>query len=328
MYLYERALTQTHEFAADAGVLRQAPAAQRAYARLLSKHTLSSRNVLLVNRFFYPSLILNRIHMIYATQKTPWYRYVLIVPVFASLFLMFSCQPDEEEVTREAVAQSYDEVRSDLANIDQEIQTLVEHYYPTHQQLMEAVDKYREQNQGPVGEMILLKDKASPAVLSNLEKLIIRREELRERQMHLPDADGVYTVVENQPEPKGGIGTFYKHIGNNIRYPQEARQAGIEGKVFVQVVVDEYGQLTQAKVLKGIGGGCDEEAIRVVQEAPEWIPGTTNGQTVNVKMVIPIRFELDQIDAPESLHGNSESNGLSAAEEKSKIDEMVVVGYQ
>ena len=327
VYLYERALIQTHEYAADAGVLRQAPVAQRAYARLLSKHTLSSRNVLLVNRFFYPSFILNRINMIYETQKTPWYRYVLIVPVFASLFLTFACQPDEEEVTREAVAQSYEEVKSEIVKVDEEIQAIVNQYYPTQQQFIEAVDKYREQNQGQIDEMKILKGKLSSTEFTTLESLIARRDELRKKQAHLPDADGIYTVVENQPEPKNGISTFYKHIGDNIRYPKAARQAGIEGKVFVQFVVDKYGQLTAPKVLKGIGGGCDEEAVRVLQEAPEWIPGTTGGQAVNVRIVIPINFKLDRVDAPESLGKNSESDGLSATEEKSKIDEMVVVGY-
>ena len=328
VYLYERALTQTHEYAADAGVLRQAPAAQRAYARLLSKHTLSSRNVLLVNRFFYPSLILNRIHMIYSTQKTPWYRYVLIVPVFASLFFTFACQPDEEEVTREAVAQSYEEVKSDIEKVDQEIQAIINQYYPTQQQFMEAVDKYREQNQGQIDEMKILKGKLSSAEFTTLKSLIARRDELRGKQAHLPDADGIYTVVENQPEPKGGIGAFYKHIGNNIRYPKEARQAGVEGKVFVQFVVDKYGEITQTKILKGIGEGCDEEALRVLQESPEWIPGTTNGQAVNVRLVIPINFKLDRVNAPTSFDENSESDGLSATEEKTKIEEMVVVGYQ
>ena len=328
VYLYERALTQTHEYAADAGVLRQAPAAQRAYARLLSKHTLSSRNVLLVNRFFYPSLILNRIHMIYETQKTPWYRYVLIVPVFASLFFTFACQPDEEEVTREAVAQSYEEVKSDIEKVDQEIQVIINRYYPTQQQFTEAVDRYREQNQGQIDEMKILEGQLSAAEFTELEKLIARREELREKQVHLPDADGVFTVVENQPEPRGGLSTFYKHIGNNMRYPREARQAGIEGKVFVQFVVDEYGQITQTKVLRGIGGGCDEEAVRVLQEAPEWIPGTTDGQAVDVRMVIPITFKLDRVDAPASLRDDSKNSELSATKKEGEMDEMVIVGYQ
>ena len=74
--------------------------------------------------------------------------------------------------------------------------------------------------------------------------------------------------------------------------------------------------------------GCDEEALRVLQESPEWIPGNTNGQAVNVRLVIPINFKLDRVNAPASFDENSESDGLSATEEKTKIEEMVVVGYQ
>ncbi len=121
---------------------------------------------------------------------------------------------------------------------------------------------------------------------------------------------------------------FYRHIGDNIRYPSEARQAGIEGKVFVQFVVDEYGEITQTEILKGIGEACDQEALRVLQESPEWLPGTTDGQAVNVRMVLPITFKLDRIDAPASFQEDSQNNELSETEEKAKIDEMVIVGYQ
>jgi TonB family protein len=328
VYLYDRALVQIHEYEADAAVLVQASVGQRAYARLLSKRFLSSRNVLPVNRFYYSSLILNRIHMIYSTKRTPWYRYVLIVPVFMSLFFTFSCQPNEEEVTREAVAQSYEDIQNDLAKVDQEIQAIVSRHYPTQKQFEKELNRYLEEGQGPPDEVMLLKEKASSNELTRVKKLIGLREELREKLAYLPDTDGVYTVVENRPEPKGGMRAFYQHIGDNMRYPTEARQAGVEGKVFVQFVVDEYGEITQTKILKGIGEACDQEALRVLQEAPEWHPGTTNGQAVNVQMVLPITFKLDKIDAPASLKKDSPNGELSAAEEKAKIDEMVIVGYQ
>ncbi len=333
VYLYERALIQTHEFAADAGVLRQVPAAQRSYARLLSKHTLSSRNVLLVNRFFYPSLILNRIHMIYAnSQKTPWYRYVLIVPVFASLFFAFACQPDEEEVTREAVAQSYGDVIAQLETVDNQIRDLQARTFGDYPTALNNRMQSLEKQGIPINEETLTiglwEEEASSSTAQLANSLIARQKELREQLQSLPDADGVYTVVENRPEPKGGMSAYYKQIGDNIRYPQAARRAGTEGKVFVQFVVDEYGQLTDSKVLKGIGGGCDEEALRVIQEAPEWVPGNTNGQAVNVRMVLPIMFKLDRLDAPASLRENTEDDRESVAKKKSEMEEMVVVGYQ
>ncbi len=197
VYLYDRALIQTHEYEADAQVLVQASVGQRDYARLLSKRVLSSRNVLPVNCFFYPSLILNRIHMIYSIKKTPWYRYVLIVPVFMSLFFTFSCQPSEEEIISEAVAQSYEEIQNDLAKVDQEIQAIVSRHYPTQKQFEKELNKYLEKGQGPPDEMMLLEEKASSNELTRVEKLVGLREELREKLAYLPDADGVYTVVEN-----------------------------------------------------------------------------------------------------------------------------------
>ena len=336
VYLYDRALTQTHEYAADAGVLKQTSVNQKAYARLLSKHMLTSRNVVPVNHFFYPSQILTRIHMIYAsTKKTPWYRYVMIVPVFASLFFTFSCQPDEEEVTRQVVAQSYDEVTQAIETIDGHIQRIQEKYYPTQQAFMEALDNYRAEHAGPPpSEVDIIESKASSSDLKQLKRLIEQRDGLREKLAHLPDADGVYTVVENKPEPANGIKEFYQFIGNNMKYPAQARRMGIEGKVFVQFVVNKYGGFTDVKVIKGIGAGCDKEAVRVVKEAPEWKPGTTaDGKPVNVRMVLPVTFKLGNGTSGTTSRGEEGTEGaieekLSAESERSQIDEMVIVGYQ
>ena len=327
VYLYGRALTQTHEYAADAGVLRHSSVSHHAYARLLSRHMLTSRNVLPVNHFFYPSQILTRIHMIYAsTKKTPWYRYVLIVPVFTSLFFTFSCQPDEEEMAQQAVAQSYEEVTQAIETVDRKIQAVREKYYPTQQTLTKAVDRYRAEHAGsPPSEVAILEDKASSSELEQLKRLVEQRDALREQLAHLPDADGVYTVVENRPEPTNGMAEFYEFVGQNIKYPQQAKQAGVEGKVFVQFVVNPYGELTDVETLKGIGMGCDEEAMRMVTEAPEWQPGTdADGQPVSVRMVLPITFELDYGDGKVSQNN---APGLSATEKKSQISEVVVVGY-
>ena len=333
VYLYDRALTQTHEYAADAGVLRQPSVDHRAYARLLSKHMLVSRNILPVNRFFYPSQILTRIQMIYAhTQKTPWYRYVMIVPVFASLFLTFSCQPDEEEITQQAVAQSYEEVTQAIEVINGQIQSLQEKYYPTQQAFKRAVDAYRTKHaRSSPNEVDLLKPKASSSDLQKLERLVEQRDQLREQLAQLPDADGVYTVVANQPEPADGMREFYQFIGENIKYPAQARRMGIEGKVFVQFVVNKYGVLTDIKTLKGIGAGCDEEARRVVAEAPEWQPGTTaDGKPVSVRMVLPVTFELDGNDESTTLQHEDSRSGSETllTDRENHVSEIIVVGYQ
>ena len=104
--------------------------------------------------------------------------------------------------------------------------------------------------------------------------------------------DEIFLVVENKPEPHGGIGKFYEYIGKNMKYPKQARKLGVEGTVIIEMVVDKDGSLTDFKVLKGIGAGCDEEALRVLKSAPKWKPGKQRGRAVKVKMTVPMRFKL------------------------------------
>ncbi|PIB36692.1 hypothetical protein BFP72_15415 [Reichenbachiella sp. 5M10] len=100
-------------------------------------------------------------------------------------------------------------------------------------------------------------------------------------------------VVEEMPEPVGGMANFYNYIGKEMKYPRLARSRDIEGRVFVQFVVDRDGSITDIHVIKGIGGGCDEEAARVLASAPRWSPGRQRGQAVKVRMVVPIVFRLN-----------------------------------
>jgi len=105
-------------------------------------------------------------------------------------------------------------------------------------------------------------------------------------------ADEIFTIVEDQPEPKGGMGAFYKYVSKNLKYPNQARRMGIEGKVFVQFVVDKDGAITSVQAVKGIGAGCDEEAVRVIRSSPKWKPGKQRGRPVKVRMILPITFKL------------------------------------
>jgi periplasmic protein TonB len=98
--------------------------------------------------------------------------------------------------------------------------------------------------------------------------------------------------AEDQPKFGKGMEDFYKYVSKNIEYPKQARRVGVEGKVFVQFVVDKDGSLSEVKVIKGIGAGCDEEAIRVLKESPKWTPGKQRGRAVRVRMSLPIFFKI------------------------------------
>lgn len=102
----------------------------------------------------------------------------------------------------------------------------------------------------------------------------------------------IFTVVESMPEFKGGMAKLYSYLGNNIKYPVMAKESGIQGKVYVTFVVERDGSITDVRVLRGIGGGCDEEAIRVVSGMPGWTPGKQRGKPVRVQYNLPVRFTL------------------------------------
>lgn len=106
------------------------------------------------------------------------------------------------------------------------------------------------------------------------------------------DVDEIFSVVEVSANPKGGYPAFYKYISEKMKYPAQARRMGVEGKVFIEFVVNRDGSIVDVKAIKGIGAGCDEEAVRVVQSAPAWTPGKQRGKPVRQKMVIPITFKL------------------------------------
>ena len=98
--------------------------------------------------------------------------------------------------------------------------------------------------------------------------------------------------VEVAPEFPGGQKAFGKFLGSNIRYPIAARESNIQGKVYIGFIVEKNGELTDLKIIKGIGGGCDEEAIRVLKNSPAWKPGMAEGKAVRTSYTFPVTFEL------------------------------------
>ena len=101
------------------------------------------------------------------------------------------------------------------------------------------------------------------------------------------DDDGFFVVVETMPQLQGGIG----QLQQKVNYPEMARRAGIEGRVTIQFIVNEQGRVENARVVRGIGGGCDEEALRVVSQA-RFVPGLQRGRPVRVQFSLPIVFRL------------------------------------
>lgn len=121
---------------------------------------------------------------------------------------------------------------------------------------------------------------------TKVQEIVVQAEEPKE------EVDEIFTIVEDPAAPIGGMTAFYKYVGEKIKYPAQARRMGIEGRVFVEFVISKDGSISEVKAVKGIGGGCDEEAVRILQGAPKWKPGKQRGKPVKQRMVLPITFKL------------------------------------
>ena len=127
---------------------------------------------------------------------------------------------------------------------------------------------------GPKGEVPIIK-----------EKVIVSEPVVKPKE--------VLKFAEQMPEFNGGFLAMQKYLQKNIRYPQAALHMGTTGIVYVEFVIETDGAITDAKVIRGIGDGCDEEALRAVTNMPKWVPGKQNGQEVRVRTTVPIKFELE-----------------------------------
>ncbi len=102
----------------------------------------------------------------------------------------------------------------------------------------------------------------------------------------------IFTIVETMPSFPGGQEKLMQYLATNIKYPQIARESNVQGRVYLSFVVEPDGSVSNVKVLRGIGAGCDEEAMRVVKAMPKWSPGKQRGKSVRVSYNLPVNFKL------------------------------------
>ena len=103
----------------------------------------------------------------------------------------------------------------------------------------------------------------------------------------------VFFIVENMPEFPGGELAMRKYLAEHTQYPEIAKENGLSGKVFVQFVINQKGEIENVKIARGVDPALDKEAIRVVQSLPKWKPGSQRGKPVRVSFTVPINFQLN-----------------------------------
>lgn len=113
---------------------------------------------------------------------------------------------------------------------------------------------------------------------------------------NLKNPEPVFTVTETPPDFPGGDMERIRYLQENIKYPTMARESGIQGTVYVSFIIETNGSITNIKIMRGIGGGCDEEVISLIKKMPYWKPGTQNGKPVRVQFNMPVKFTLAEIN--------------------------------
>ncbi|GAB2519329.1 TonB family protein [Spirosoma aerophilum] len=327
LLLIERMLRQVHEFLADQ------PASQPTeYARFLVAYSFGTSPALqnadvLTNSFFTPSLLKQRIIMLHQKATNRWAlgKYVLVLPLAFGLLAMTTA--------RQELSNAVDQLTQDETITMKGKVTSLADGKPLPGVSIVIVNTRKGTTTNAKGEFTLTNVPKNASLAFSFigfttqvvpvggrktlsVSLALESKDLNEVHVvaYEPTAEPapqkqtvpvesnqstkadkeVFTVVEQVPEFPGGVRALYQYLTRNLRYPTEAQQNKIQGRVYVKFVVDRTGDIRELRLLKGIGGGCDEEAIRVVSQMPNWIPGKQHGKDVSVMYNLPIQFSLEK----------------------------------
>lgn len=325
VFFYKNAVRNIHEFIADE-LASKTLSDKAAYATLLVSKQFKISPSVLTNSFYKPSTIKLRIEMLLKKRstKTALLKYGLIAPLFLSMMVLASATVIDKEGL-ENIAESVEVPLTELPSIYnlsinknvREIEGFVKS--SDGDPLAGAVITKKGSSEGTVTDRngyfkLNVSEENSRLIISfvgfetreiSIEGIaevtvkLTKQENVLDEMVVVSSQDAdlvgeeVFTTVEQNPEFPGGATEMYKYIGERIKYPKLAQQMKVEGKVFLRFVVQKNGEIGDIKILKGIGYGCDEEAVRVISQMPKWTPGKQNGKPVNVYLTMPIKFALE-----------------------------------
>ena len=316
---YKKIFIQLHEFEADARAVENADVNK--YCSLLARVALQSADIELANHF-NNSLTVKRIEMMrkIKTNIKEW-KLVAIAMVLPIVFTFIACQDqiedDMQEITRnsshalivpEFVQERFEKVKRENPQTKYALLELNETASARLDELKKqyglpgSIEVIKTLNGKPVVQM--MQGSGGNVILernTNGETRPVEGEqtfaiiEFNEQASRISEAsqdEEVYTVVEEQPEFKGGYGAMMDFIRQNLRYPLVARQQGIEGTVYASFIVEVDGAVSSVKIIRGISPECDAEVKRMVEMFPNWKPGRQADEDVRVRFVLPIKFAL------------------------------------
>lgn len=257
VYLYRFAIKHIHEFIADQQALKVG-ADKAEYALLLLSQTFNAPSHQLVNPFYNQSLLKQRIMMIQKnrSQRIVLFKYMLSAPLFGLMLILSSATVNNSKAIRTISTHANNMfVKPAVATIE------------------------------GVADNGQIPDELTSTPFNTSVKQANGNSAVWQQ-------DKVYEAVDKEPQFPGGLKAFYKFLAKTVRYPADARANNIQGRVYVQFIVEKDGSLSGVKVVRGPGHGLNEEAARAVKSSPKWIPGTQHGKAVRVQYTVPINFTL------------------------------------
>ncbi|MDB5285563.1 MAG: hypothetical protein JWR05_512 [Mucilaginibacter sp.] len=270
VYLYRFAIKHIHEFIADRQALK-AGTNKADYALLLLSQTFNSPVHHLVNPFFNHSLLKQRIMMLQKSnsQRIKLAKYGLSAPLFVLMLILSSATISNSKAVKVINNKAEEVFLQPATSVIPDEEPVV----ASHKAVLQAVNAEDTKNAFKAPELVERK-------ISDIDTI--------------PNKTEVFTMVEQAPSFQGGEKAFGQFLAKSIGYPQKARENNVQGKVVATFIVEPDGELTDIKIVRGIGGGADEESVRVLKMSPKWEPGIQNGHKVRVQYTVPIQFALKQ----------------------------------
>jgi TonB family protein len=312
IWLYKRSLQEVHEFLAD-----EEPPNRDHYANFLVSYALSAPIASLTNHFFNSSMLKKRIIMIYKNRNSDWVlgKYLLILPLIGLVVMLTGAR---ERLLNAIERKDYKIVSAKNIPVEGTVSDENGKAVKGASVVVKGTTKGTSTDQNgrfkfsdvAIGSTLIIShvNFETFAIEVNgsaaLDQIVLRKKDnmLSEitvqgyvRKKDTPETEsqnGKFTVVEQEPQFPGGIEGLGKFLSSTIVYPSEAAKDNVQGKVFVSFTVNESGFVRDPHIIKGIGAGLDEEALRVVLKMPRWEPGKQGGEAVAVQYSLPINFQM------------------------------------
>lgn len=296
IWLMIKELKNIHEYEADAFALESTN--QTNYTKSLVCSTLRAHGMNLASSFDDAS-IFNRLNFIKKMKKriNPW-KVASIAALVAISGAMFACEDElDSEIQRIAEESNQnveysDDVNTALEKLQKENPNSEFVVVETLANNEESLNKIKEYDPKQISAIFVSEkdgEKIVTMIVDTESSLFSKTMEIQEQ------TDGeVFTIVEEAASFPGGLDAWVGYLQENMKYPEQAQRLGVQGRVFVQFIVEKNGSLSEFKVVKGIGAGCDNEALRMIKESPNWNPGMLDENPVRQKMIQNILFKLKE----------------------------------